>query len=122
MSSFLATYLFSGSFYCSFIRLCTLLFSSDGRVKNTEGWQAKDLAKDVYLEIDLGSRLPVYAIEIAGCPVTSAYVKSFKLQYSNDDVTFYSAYSTSGSKVRLQIPNTYEYLYANETYVYMFEY
>lgn len=77
---------------------------SDNHVENTQGWRADDLDSGIYLEVDLGSRLPVYAIEIAGCPVSYEFVKSFKLQYSIDGVTFYSAYASSGSKVRLDHP------------------
>lgn len=74
---------------------------SDGRTKNTKAWKANDEESKVYLEVDLGSRLPVYAIDIAGCVENYEFVKSFKLQYSTDGVTFYSALATSGSKVCL---------------------
>ena len=50
------------------------------------GWSPLRNNWDQFLEVNLGSVIPVYGLVVAGNPLTRERITAFKVQYSKDDV------------------------------------
>lgn len=63
--------------FITLVFMCCLLTS-------VSGWSPMRNNRKQYLEVDLGSVIPVYGVVIAGNPLTQERVTSFTIQYSRD--------------------------------------
>nr|XP_045582100.1 uncharacterized protein LOC123745535 [Procambarus clarkii] len=60
------------------------LFDADGSL-STKSWAALISNHDQFIQVDLGSVVPVYGVEVAGNPLTRERVTAYTIQHSRDN-------------------------------------
>ncbi|CAL4122406.1 unnamed protein product, partial [Meganyctiphanes norvegica] len=52
-------------------------------------WTASRAETGQFIQVDMGSSIPVYGLEVGGSPLTGDFVTSYSVQISDDDITFH---------------------------------